>query len=157
MDTNDVLDFVAEVDRDTRVIRDFKPGMSVRQGDIYIDMLSGDFKNLARDRKELEKRIKQGKFWKEFKFGALGERTTNLQLVNGTSLGSRHSISDADRSIVEVYAPTNTNPLEGPVLVAKSRFTIVHPEHAWVELPAGTYQIRYQRDFAQEELARIMD
>ena len=59
MDTNDVLDFVAEVDRDTRVIRDFKPGMSVRQGDIYIDMLSGDFKNLARDRKELEKRIKQ--------------------------------------------------------------------------------------------------
>jgi hypothetical protein len=42
----------------------------------------------------------------------------------------------------------------GPIIEATEAFMIQHPEHAHFQLPAGTYQVTYQLDFATRERVR---
>jgi len=47
-------------------------------------------------------------------------------------------------------------PLVGPVIKARERWALRHPEHGDVEFPAGDYVVTYQRAYA-DELRRQMD
>lgn len=77
-----------------------------------------------------------------------------LNLVPGDlSQGARHAVEGPGI----LYALPKPTALQGPVLVAQGRVQITHPEHAHVSLPAGCYEVLYQRDFAAEELARVRD
>lgn len=107
-----------------RRIEKMEVGKVVRQGDIYIH------------------RVDDGH--------PKGALASSRQLVRGRSNGSRH-VAEAP---AEVYAGElaplwynrRLTPLLGPCIVSPDRFVITHPEHAHVELPAGTYQITYQAD-----------
>lgn len=76
----------------------------------------------------------------------LGAVRGSRQVALGTSIGSRH-VAEGD---VVVHERPGAGMLEGPVVVAKERWTLTHPEHAHKSLPAGTYAIEYQRDLSTE-------
>lgn len=106
-------------------------------------------------RSELEARLRAT--WPDVQLGEVGPKTDDSQLVPGSTIGSRHHIREADREVVSIFAPDkNASPLVGPVIVATSRFIIEHPEHAAHSIPAGVYQVLYQRDHALE-MARVTD
>ena len=79
--------------------------------------------------------------------------TDDRQLAPGTTKGSRHIVVGD----VTIYPPIGNDPLTGPTIHAPERFTVTHPEHADVSLPSGDYAVTYQRDYAQEERARVAD
>lgn len=113
---------------DTRVIKTMAVGQAIRQGDIYLRMI---------DHIPAEQ-LKKLKPWK------------GSQLVRGTEGGARHMAegvklyeSDRQRFAADGKAVTT---LLGPIVVAKKRCTITHPEHAHFELPMGAYQVVYQLD-----------
>lgn len=78
------------------------------------------------------------------------------QLAPGETQGSRHIIREADMGHLKFYARPEATPLDGPIIVASKPFTVDHPEHGSVTLPAGTYSCHYQRQYA-EELRRVAD
>ena len=78
---------------------------------------------------------------------------TGRQLAPGNTQGSRHVAAGRG---VEVYAVPG-GPLDGPVVVADRRWRLEHPEHADIDMPSGTYQVSYQRDFAAEQIRRVAD
>ncbi len=115
---------------------------AVRQGDIYVHRVSDDF--------------------------ARGDVLNTLQLVEGTSKGSRHCVSANDADGVTVfsgqrlpyYVMQNQNEtvkkaFMGPLIKSTNRFTIEHPEHAHICLPAGTYQVSFQVD--ARTMKRVLD
>jgi len=116
---------------DVRRVATMNVGEWVRQGDVMLERVEG---------------VPQGE--------ASGVR----QLAPGTSRGSRHIIAGSvDCAIV---MPENRGPLDGPCIDAKSRLVIEHPEHGWLDLPAGQYRTYFQRDFAREraeEIRRVQD
>lgn len=108
-----------------RRVEKMKVGKVVRQGDIYIHRVDDGHQK--------------------------GVLASGRQLVRGRSTGSRH-VAEAP---AEVYAGKLAPPwcnnrglmmFLGPCIVSPDRFVITHPEHAHVDLPAGTYQITYQAD-----------
>lgn len=104
-------------------------GEWIRQGDVYLERVS-----------------KRPSEWKE--------KTKNRQLAPGATQGSRHILAAGPT----IYAkPTGADILLGPVIVAKDRFVLEHPEHAHFSLPAGTYQCRYQQDYAEKERRAVRD
>ena len=129
-----IEDHSKNADHATRVVNSIAIGEHVRQGDCYlirIDQPSAD--------------------WRP---------TTNLQLAPGVSNGSRH-VAEGD---VQILTSPESNPvarmpdgrsrLLGPQIVARDRFTVTHPEHAHVSLPAGTYQTTYQLDYDRQQAVR---
>ena len=114
-------------DADTKYVRAISSGQAVRQGDVYLERIES---------------APEG--WAE---------TSERQLAPGTSQGSRH-VAEGQ---VRVLVGHDPGPLQGPVIVARARWTLRHPEHADVSMPAGTYRVTYQRDHAAEELRRIAD
>lgn len=106
-------------------------GQVVRQGDIYIHAVGPRH--------------------------ARGKKTENRQLAMGNSRGSRHVAEGP----VEIYEGTTLpewcrrGTFLGPVVVAAAPFTITHPEHAYVELPAGVYQVTHQMDARTAD--RVLD
>ncbi len=80
------------------------------------------------------------------------KRTADRQLAPGNTKGSRHILEGK----VDAYEGGG-DLLEGPLLIARERFTVTHPEHAHISLPSGTYRVTYQRDLQMEERARVMD
>jgi hypothetical protein len=118
---------VAEVRR----IEKMKEGQVVRQGDIYIHCVAEDHKR--------------------------GDQVGNRQLAMGDSMGSRHVAEAPARIFRGVRVPSwcGSNTFLGPVVVSEDRFVITHPEHAHVDLPAGTYQITHQLDARSAE--RVKD
>lgn len=113
-----------------RTVKNMKNGEAVRQGDIYVTRLA---------------RIPAKK----------GRRLASRQLAPGNSQGSRHC---AEGEEVALFAPAaGATDLTGPLIVAKKGFRITHPEHAHFEMPAGIYQVTYQRDFSREGLFRVED
>ena len=67
------------------------------------------------------------------------------QIAPGSTTGSRHVIlGEAD-----IYARKKNGPLDGPYVHAHERVTLTHPEHAHISLPAGWYEVRYQRDYEE--------
>lgn len=101
---------------DERFVRTMQIGDVARQGDIYIERVDDGYER--------------------------GGEIADRQLAPGNSKGSRHVVCDGP----QVFEARSTDPLHGPVIVAKERFTVAHPEHADVSLPSGTYRVGYQLD-----------
>ena len=111
-----------------RMVRTIEVGQFVRQGDVYLQRV-------------------------ESKKPAKSTEIKDRQLAPGNTPGSRHVV-EGD---VKLYKPAGADPLVGPTIVAPERFTLTHPEHAHVSLPSGQYACTFQRDFMQEERARVQD
>ncbi|MCC6149451.1 MAG: hypothetical protein IT461_04300 [Planctomycetes bacterium] len=119
----------AEAKSGLREISRIEVGEAIRQGDIYVRRLA----ELPAER---------------------GKKTELRQLAPGTTQGSRHCVEGE----CTVYAPAEEwDRLSGPTIEAHKSILITHPEHAHFALPAGVYQVTYQRDFAQEEIDRVED
>jgi len=133
------------IDQDIRVIKEIAVGECVRQGDLYVIRVNDSGET-------------------SFESGNGGENTTidtakfknegEYQLAPGNTMGSRHCIEDK-KAVTMKRDMTNNSPVVGDLIVAKDRFTITHPEHAHHSLPAGTYLVAYQLDYATKE--RRMD
>lgn len=106
-------------------------GQVIRQGDLYVEKVKAAHLH--------------------------GEKVAARQLAIGNTQGSRH-VAEGE---VSVFEPSDSkNVLLGPVVKAETRWTLTHPEHGHFSLPAGVYQVRYQRDYASEraeELRRVQD
>lgn len=85
--------------------------------------------------------------------------TENTQLAPGVSSGSRH-VADGSVSIFRSpeAIPIDRNGraprLLGPQVSSSEGFVVTHPEHAHIQLPAGTYQVLYQLDFQRQRAVR---
>jgi len=111
-----------------RYIKSIGAGHVVRQGDIYIHGVDPSHEH--------------------------GKPCGN-QLAQGTSKGSRH-VAEGTKCWEGTKAPVWCDfALLGPFVKSEKRFTITHPEHANVSLPAGTYQICHQMD--ARTLERVRD
>lgn len=78
------------------------------------------------------------------------------QLAPGTTMGSRHRIEDLTN--VKMYVRINRTELDGPIIEASAPFTIDHPEHGNVTLPAGIYGVVYQRQWTPDRTSqRVLD
>lgn len=123
---------------DIRRAATMEPGEFARQGDICVLRL------LSRERPDLQQ---------------AGKRTAERQLAPGNTKGSRHVVASSVEC--EIYAPHDSaDALQGPVIIARSRLLVEHPEHGHLDLPPGFYQVTYQRDYAKEradEIRRVMD
>jgi len=78
------------------------------------------------------------------------------QLAPGDTQGSRHIIRKPDMAALRFHVKSQPTPLDGPVILAGAEWTVDHPEHGSVTLPAGIYGVTYQRQYA-EELRRVAD
>jgi hypothetical protein len=117
--------------QEMRVIENIPMGKAIRQGDVY----------LRRIEKVPSEAI---------------HSTNDLQLAPGNTKGSRHILQQSS-SLRMFINPNETNALQGPIIVSDEKVVLTHPEHAHFTLPAGIYSTTYQRDFAQEEIARVRD
>ena len=115
---------------DVRFIKRIEVGQIVRQGDIYIHKVDENHSH-----------------------GAL---QTNNQLAIGNSKGSRHIAESPAKCYTGTNKPKTCKDaiFLGPMVKSESRFTISHPEHANIELPAGCYQITHQLDPRTQERVR---
>lgn len=86
----------------------------------------------------------------------LKELTVRVQIAPGTSQGSRHCIDGTSLRHIRMYEKQNPTPLDGPILECFKPVEITHPEHGHVTVPAGWYEITYQRQLA-DELKRVAD
>lgn len=125
-------------DPELRTLRRCEIGKVIMQGDVYVHRVADNHPR--------------------------GEPWGSRQVAVGRAIGQRHV---ADGATVEVFAgvsvekilpgftDTQRRACMGPVVVAKDRWTLTHPEHAHHALPAGTYQVTYQWDEAR--MGRVMD
>ena len=87
---------------------------------------------------------------KDWKLRPVTDR--EVQVAVGTEVGARHTVTLAE---VGVYDKPGTA-LDGPGIVAKSGFTLKHPEHGDVTFTdPGAYAIVYQRMMADEPRATM--
>lgn len=113
---------------EVRVCPEMKVGQFARQGDIYVELVESASK---------------------------GKPMNSRQLAPGTSKGSRHIVQDLEG--VKVFESTVSNIGNrarfqiGPVIEADKDFCITHPEHAWMKLKKGVYQVWYQLDFSRKQ------
>lgn len=131
--TNATAHAAERADRDVPeidFIRTMQVGEFTRQGDIYIELVNLDVAGL--------------------------KVTAERQLAPGNTQGSRH-IMAGNCTVYE----RKQGVLVGPAVVCSERVTVTHPEHNHKSLPStpeGTaYAITFQRDWAQEEAARVAD
>ena len=82
------------------------------------------------------------------------EVPVEIQLAPGSTQGSRHCLDSAQD--IQMFKLNDATPLNGPVLLAGREFTVQHPEHGNITLPAGCYFVTYQRAYA-EELRAVRD
>lgn len=114
---------------ETRTVTNIKIGEFVRQGDVYLERIE----SITKD-------------WK---------KTTVRQLAPGTSPGSRHIVTKGPTVFVSPeMVPRVNNRLLGPQIEAKTSFTVEHPEHAHITLPAGCWQASFQLDWQQQQAVR---
>jgi len=120
--------------KDIRRIDKMEVGQVVRQGDIYIHCV-----------------------WSDHSHGVLRKGVKARQLALGSTTGSRHVARPPARAYEGTTQPDwiSETAFLGPCVDAPKRFTITHPEHADVELPAGRYQITHQMD--ARTLERVQD
>jgi hypothetical protein len=116
--------------QEVRRIDAIKPEQVVRQGDIYIHRVPD-----AHPR----------------------GKTAARQLALGNTQGSRHVAEAPSKVFVGTTLPIGCQPRTflGPLVESDERFTVTHPEHAHVSLPAGTYQVTHQMD--ARSLQRVQD
>lgn len=118
---------------ESRQIANIAIGEFVRQGDVYLQRIAA-----------------VDKTWAPIK---------NRQLAPGASPGSRHVVTQGPVLLASPIA----NPQErarggvrllGPQIHAEKPFTVEHPEHAHLCMPAGDFQVSYQLDFNQQRAVR---
>lgn len=112
---------------EVRWVRTCRPGDEIRQGDVYLYPIAPEPDH--------------------------GPELETRQLAPGRTRGSRHIVDGTGRLLERV----SEDALDGPFLHAAKRVTITHPEHAHVSLPAGWYEVRYQRDFSVRGVRRVWD
>ena len=105
---------------------------AVRQGDLYITRIA------------------------EVPSDAIPTKLQAGQLAEGNTQGSRHIMTHDSMVNSEIFVRANPDALQGPIVEAKSAWTVTHPEHGNFNLPAGTFSVTYQQAYA-EELRRVMD
>lgn len=125
-------------DAKVRVTRRIEIGSVVHQGDVYIVRVADNFPR--------------------------GNELGTRQVAVGNTIGSRHI---AEGVGVTVYAGTQlpnfvkapewcrAGDMQGPVVVATATWTLTHPEHAHHQIPAGTFCVINQADFATRQ--RVQD
>lgn len=115
-------DAIAKALDSKRIIHRMKVGQVVRQGDVYIHRVASTHPR--------------------------GKGLKSHQLALGNTRGARHIAGHN----VEVYEGVQLPPscksqtFLGPLVVAKERWDVAHPEHADDELVCGTFQITHQLD-----------
>jgi len=135
-------------DPDIRDATQMKPQQGVRQGDIYIVKVT----SLEQREEAYDARTD------DIPRSKLGKQTTNRQLADGTTQGSRHILEPKANTKLEIWDPAQgADPLESKTFRADGPFTLTHPEHAHFEFGPGTYVAFHQRDWASEERARVYD
>lgn len=72
-----------------------------------------------------------------------------LILAYGEVTGHAHAIVDDRASLVEKFGTT--------YLVAPEKVEVRHDEHATIDLPAGVYEVRHQREYHPEAVRNVMD
>jgi hypothetical protein len=135
---NEIKKFAENTESNTRVLPDDCPvGSGGRQGDVYLIRLAS---------------FNSGK----------SKLTHDRQLAPGNTQGSRHTVDEN----VQVWIPKDGLKdqvittefglcVMGPVVTAKERWTLSHPDHANFSAPAGDWQISYQVDPIRQ--ARVLD
>lgn len=121
-------------DRPQRFPEAASPGDTFRQGDVYITLLDA----VPSD--------------------AVSVVGRSMQLVQGTTTGSRHCLDSGDG--VTFYRKSQPGMLDGPILLLQKERVITHPEHGHVILPGEgrVYAITYQRNLdAVEREQRVRD
>jgi hypothetical protein len=130
---------------DDRMVKVWKPGQWVRQGDVYLTCVD--------------------KSWPH------GEEVKNRQLVPGNSKGSRHIAGEGitiyqgkqvptglEKRLEDAYKISGNrlaSVILGPLLHVKQRASVEHPEHGNVSLPGGCYvQVTYQLNSRDLQRAR---
>jgi hypothetical protein len=143
-----------------RRVDELVPGKVERQGDIYPVHL-GAFTKSPQRISDYQVAIRDAAKPKESTLkalpGCVGKKSKTRQLASGETQGSRH-VAVGDE--VLVFEPAkDASVLIGPTVASPKRFVIEHPEHGHVDLPAGVYQITYQRDWKreQQEIRRVQD
>ena len=81
-------------------------------------------------------------------------KNPDAQIAPGTTQGSRHVLSSLEH--VVIYLRNKANALQGPILDVEEETTLTHPQHGNVIMGTGVYEIRYQRQMA-DELRRVAD
>ena len=121
-----------EASAELRFVRTVEQGDEIRQGDVYL--------YAVRPYTLYVKQRLRG-------FQPLD----TLQLAPGTSPGARHVIVGDATAHGPLRSP---DPLEGPLVEARARVVLTHPEHAHISLPPGFYEVRYQRDWTDVQQTR---
>lgn len=124
-------------DMEVRVCRKIEIGSVLHQGDVYVHCVESDHPR--------------------------GKEVGSRQVAVGSTVGARHVAEGAGVKVFEgKLLPDWVTPgdfqvsdLLGPVIVADDTWNLAHPEHAHHSIPAGTYQITYQGDWATK--TRVLD
>lgn len=114
-----------------RHIKSLEVGQVMRQGDIYIHAVNPKH--------------------------PCGKKLKSRQLAIGETQGSRH-VAESPCTVFEgTTLPEwcREGTFLGPLVKSGKRFTVSHPEHAHVSLPAGCFQITHQMDAASRQ--RVQD
>lgn len=134
MDLRTALETVQEAatnaDRKERAVHRLDVGQHIRQGDLIIERIAD--------------------------WPANTEPAADRTLGEGSSGASRHVLREG----VELRRLRDSGPLDGPLFAvdATSVAIVEHPEHADISIAdEGVYRVRYERDLAAEELARVAD
>lgn len=133
--------------QEVRIVKKILPGQAIRQGDIYMICVNPKGETVIPATKFTNELLIDTRNYKT--------KTKNRQLAPGTSKGSRHIIT----SVAEIFEYTNTrwDILGGPLVVSDVEIVLAHPEHAHYRLPAGTYAVRFQRNYAKDQILRNLD
>lgn len=116
--------------KERRVLRALKVGQVVRQGDIYLHRVPDDHPH--------------------------GQELETRQLAEGTTQGARHLVESGARIYEGTTTPPGCDvPFLGPLVRARTRLLVSHPEHAEMDLPRGTYQVTHQQDLLT--MQRVLD
>lgn len=131
MDTQQILSRIekeaATHRREPRFVRTCRPGDQIRQGDVYVYPVPAP--------------------------GQLGAARVDPHLGHESHESNRHAL-EGDAT---VYGRLGAGEFEGPYFHARARVDIVHPEHARISIPAGWYEVTYQRDLTRTETLRHRD
>ena len=113
----------AKADESVRETKAISVGEAIHQGDVYVHRMKDDY--------QVGNLIKEG----------------DTQIVKGTTLGSRHFACGNISVFESLAAPewlkvpqtVDWSQLVGPVVDAKEKWILKHPEHSNHVLPAGRF------------------